>query len=104
MAGRQFVEVPPRTVNGRYFGGKMIKSPKDQRGSVTNRFLLRRDFTLKAKPVEAVVQFVSDDGAFLHINGKWAARNNTWNKPTVADIKNDSGAPKGKDRFFMRWP
>ena len=40
----EFVEVPPRTVNGRYFGGKMIKSPKDQRGSVTNRFLLRRDF------------------------------------------------------------
>ena len=82
----EFVEVPPRTVNGRYFGGKMIKSPKDQRGSVTNRFLLRRDFTLKAKPVEAVIQFVSDDGAFLHINGKWAARNNTWNKPTVADV------------------
>ena len=33
----EFLEVHPRTVNGRYFGGKMIKSPKDQRGGRAGR-------------------------------------------------------------------
>ena len=100
----EFREVPPRTVNGRYFGGKMIKSPKDQRGGVTNRFLLRRDFTLKAKPVEAWVQFsaIGGGGSFVRLNGKVAARNGDWMHPTVANA--DGMLKEGRNEVEIVYP
>lgn len=56
-------------VKGPYFRGGFISAADDVGAVGTNRFLLRRTFTLKAKPVEAHLQGIGDAQATFRLNG-----------------------------------
>ena len=55
-------------VAGAYFGGKLVYAPEDAQPCDAHTFLLRKEFELKEKPVEAWLQFMADDSARAFLN------------------------------------
>lgn len=86
----EFKDFPRLDPYERYFQGKMIKCPADK----GDRFLdaahkvyyLRREFTLREKPVTAWVQFNADDDAVVWINGQQAASCDNWRVASSAEV------------------
>ena len=75
-----------RTVKGAYFRGRMIRSSKDGKSAGSREFLLRRSVFLKAKPVEAWIQFTGVRLATLMLNGETVAHNPNWMRPMVKEV------------------
>ena len=56
-------------------------------GKATPVAFFERDFQLNAPPVSATLKVSCDNGCRVLVNGKTAAQNDDWNKPTTADAK-----------------
>jgi putative heme-binding domain-containing protein len=56
-------------------------------GKATPEAFFEREFALNAPPVSATLKVSCDNGCKVFINGKNAAQNEDWNKPTTIDAK-----------------
>lgn len=56
-------------------------------GKATPEAFFEKEFVLSAPPVSATLKVACDNGCKVVINGKTAAQNEDWNKPTTADAK-----------------
>ena len=74
-------------VDGAYFGGKLVYAPEDAQPCDARTFLLRKEFELKEKPVEAWLQFMADDSARAFLNGREASdRVQQWATPIMTNV------------------
>lgn len=80
----------------------MIKSPQDLKsGGKYNSFLLRREFTLKAKPSTAWLQYTADDSATVYVNGIAISTANDWHYPRQDEVSPELKA--GKNVLAFRY-
>ena len=100
----EFKTPSPYVVRGAYFRGRMLKSPKGKCADGVREYIFRRTVVLKAKPVEAWVQFsaIGGGGSFVRLNGKVAARNGDWMHPTVANA--DGMLKEGRNEVEIVYP
>ena len=99
----EFKTPSPRIVKGAYFKGRLIKSPKSNCADGVQEYVFRRSVYLKAKPVEAWVQFIGIGSARLRLNGEVAARNGDWMHPTVAEIGGRLVEGRNEIDFVYPW-
>ncbi len=103
--GFKVKESQPETYRGPYFAGKMIKSPWDtgsRAGNAASKtFFIRKNFTLRDKPVTAWVQFNADDGAEVYFNGKLTGLNSNWRAPSIAEVSDE--LKKGENIWAFKY-
>ncbi len=99
----EFLTLSGPVVKGAYFQGKMIKSPKDKivDGKHSN-FFLRRNFTLKAKPVQGWLSYTADDGAEAFVNGVSVANARNWQKTLFIEVSDILTTGKNVLAFHYR--
>ncbi|MBR7138956.1 MAG: hypothetical protein IKD44_05375 [Lentisphaeria bacterium] len=86
-----------------YFQGKMIKSPSDDRSpDAPGTYYLRREFTLREKPVRAWLQFTADDQATASINGVNVETNTNWRLPSFGEVSKELRAGKNVLGFIYK--
>jgi putative heme-binding domain-containing protein len=56
-------------------------------GKATPEAFFEKEFLLNSPPVGATIKVSCDNGCKVFLNGKLAAQNEDWNKPTTADAK-----------------
>lgn len=56
-------------------------------GKASPEAFFEREFLLSAPPISATLKVACDNGCKVIINGKPAAQNEDWNKPTIVDAK-----------------
>ncbi len=56
-------------------------------GKATPEAFFEKEFLLSAPPISATLKVACDNGCKVIINGKTAAQNEDWNKPTTTDAK-----------------
>lgn len=72
-----------------WFTGKMVRSPLALPKNAKHiNFYLRKEFTLKEKPLQAFLQGTADDYAEGFINGKSVGKMTNWAQTFTVEIKN----------------
>ncbi len=98
----EFLAKDPEVSGEPYFTGKMIRAPQDQRGTTAYKtFFLRKEFTLKAKPAFAYLQYAADDGAGAYVNGTLISALSDWKVPRQNEVTDKLQA--GKNVLAFRY-